>query len=404
MMTIVKKQWVRIGVLLAIAAILFFIFDEVSAPAANNARFKEAANGEELIIPNQGGNFEGHTPRGFAGMGTGLFAGDNLNPRFPEGDGVQAFLTFDITTLKGAEFDSVILSSDAAHVRGTPFEDLGNLIVDSVVYDSFSSALWNTPSRAGVCTLATEASDAVSCDVTDAVRAALEDDARRVQFRLRFETAGDSDGVPDMVLFYTTNSNTNEPGIFRLRIEGSSAKRESGREQKKEQEQSVLHVPVVAHLIKGSAEASTRRNQAGLEELFARTQTIWSQANVVLDVSFEEVMLNDALVNAIAAGDFNLLYTLVQNDDSRFHIFYVGDILGPNGIALAPQIALIADKTSVDDFRATAHEIGHLLGLEHTTDSRSRLMFPGANGRTLTRDEALIAREHARAIEQQVRL
>jgi len=400
MMATVKKQWIPIGVLLAIAAILFFIFDEAAAPSVLDTRPQSAANGEELIILNQGGNLEGHTPRGFAGMGTGLFAGDNLNPRFPEGDGVQTFLTFDITTLKGAEFDSVLLASDVAHVQETPFEDLGNLIAESVVYNAFSPALWNIPSQGLACTLATEATSAVSCDVTDAVRAALESDSKFLQLRIRFERAGDSDGTPDMVLFYTTNSNINEPGIFHLRVKGSSAGREAGQEN----EQSVLHVPVVAHLVKKSSEASTSRDQAGLEQLFARAQTIWSQANVALDVSFEETTLDDSLVNAVATGNFNLLYALVPDNDPRLHVFYVSDLLGPNGIALAPQIALIADKTSVDDFRATAHEIGHLLGLEHANESRLRLMFPGANGRTLTRDEALIAREYARAIEQQAQL
>ena len=46
-------------------------------------------------IENQGGSLEGHTPRGFAGMGTGLFVGDNLNPGFPNDDGVQTWLTVD---------------------------------------------------------------------------------------------------------------------------------------------------------------------------------------------------------------------------------------------------------------------------------------------------------------------
>ena len=49
-----------------------------------------------LVVTNQGGSLEGHTPRGFAGTGTGLFAGDNLNPAFPEGDGVQFLLTFEL--------------------------------------------------------------------------------------------------------------------------------------------------------------------------------------------------------------------------------------------------------------------------------------------------------------------
>ena len=40
------------------------------------------------VVPNHGGGLEGHTPTGFAGSGTGLFAGDNLNSSFPEGQGV----------------------------------------------------------------------------------------------------------------------------------------------------------------------------------------------------------------------------------------------------------------------------------------------------------------------------
>ena len=284
-------------------------------------------------------------------------------------------------------------------MQGTPFEDLGNLIAESVVYDAFSPALWNIPSQGRACTLAAEANSAVSCDVTAAVRAALESDSKFLQLRIRFERAGDSDGAPDMVLFYTTNSNTNEPGIFRLEARRSSAERKP----ESVQEKSVFHIPVVAHLVKKSAEAGSGREQAELTELFARAESIWSKAGIALDVSFEETTLNDSLINAVATGNFDLLYVLVPDNDPRLHVFYVSDLLGPNGIALAPQVALIADKTSVDDFRATAHEIGHLLGLEHTTDSPSRLMFPGANGRALTASEILLARKNAQALEERAR-
>jgi hypothetical protein len=47
-------------------------------------------------IPNRGDDTEGHTPRGFPGSGTGPFTGDNLNSSFPDGDGVQMYLTFDL--------------------------------------------------------------------------------------------------------------------------------------------------------------------------------------------------------------------------------------------------------------------------------------------------------------------
>ena len=382
------RQWIGFAALAAVAVLLLFLFDEAgTVPADTTATSAtQFTAGAEVVIPNQGGSLEGHTPRGFSGSGTGLFVGDNLNPSFPEGDGVQAFLTFDISTLQETEFDSVVLTSGAVHIQGTPFKDLGHLIVESVAYDTFSRALWNSPSQGEACTLATEASDTVSCDVTEAVRTALESGSELAQFRVRFEKAGDSDGAPDMVLFYKRNSNTNEVGIFTLR-----AQREK---------QSLIHIPVVAHLVKGSAEASTRRSEAELEKLFAQAQNIWSQAGIVLDVSFEETTLTESLINASAVGNFEQLYALLPQNDRRFHIFYISDLVGPNGIALAPQVALVADQTSVDDFRATAHEIGHLLGLGHTTESRSRLMFPGANGRTLVPEEISLTRKNAQTLTQ----
>ena len=49
----------------------------------------------EVSLENIGsGDMEGHTPRGFQGQGTGLFIGDNLNPNFPDGDGVHAYISF----------------------------------------------------------------------------------------------------------------------------------------------------------------------------------------------------------------------------------------------------------------------------------------------------------------------
>ena len=47
---------------------------------------------------------------------------------------------------------------------------------------------------------------------------ALDDERPNVQFRLRFDRAGDGDGSPDLAMFFITNSNTNEPGIFELEI------------------------------------------------------------------------------------------------------------------------------------------------------------------------------------------
>ena len=66
------------------------------APSRPSDAIDQTSIRKVILLQNQGGSMEGHTPRGFRGMGTGLFAGDNLNQRFPDGDGVQLFLTFDL--------------------------------------------------------------------------------------------------------------------------------------------------------------------------------------------------------------------------------------------------------------------------------------------------------------------
>ena len=168
----------------------------------------------------QGAVMEGHTPRGFRGSGTGLFVGDNLNPNFPDGDGVQAFLTFDLANVPRGPVVAAVLRSDHASSQGSPYRDLGPLTAEEVRYDAFSPDLWNLPPVTGgvSCLLATSAANSVQCDVRDAVQLALDDGRALIQFRLRFERAGDGDGSPDLAMFFITNSNTNEPGIFELEL------------------------------------------------------------------------------------------------------------------------------------------------------------------------------------------
>ena len=154
-------------------------------------------------------------------MGTGLFAGNNLNPNLPNDDGVQIFLTFDLEDLAARDVLSATLRSTNMHLRGSPFEGLGPLRAQEVRYDRFSSALWDLSPLAGghTCTLATEESDDVRCDITDVVRRSVEDGYAYAQLRLRMEKAGDGDGSADLALFFKTDSNTNEPGIFEIEIE-----------------------------------------------------------------------------------------------------------------------------------------------------------------------------------------
>lgn len=168
-----------------------------------------------LKIQNHGGSMEGHTPRGFAGSGTGLFAGDNLNSRFPDGEGVQIWLTFDTSGLASAPTRAV-LSSRALTVRGTPFTDLGAFQAEPVSYEAFGPELFDDPPIGEAVTCDRVGDRGIECDVTDAVARAVEAGEGHVQFRLKFDTAGDSDGEADLAMFFVADSNDNEPGIFTL--------------------------------------------------------------------------------------------------------------------------------------------------------------------------------------------
>jgi hypothetical protein len=192
-------------------ALLFLAGCASTAPLAN------LTVGPDLPyqLVNHGGSLEGHTPRGFAGSGTGLFAGDNLNPNFPADDGVQIWLTFPLP-IALAEPAEAILRSDALDPHGTPFADLGTLFAEPVTYDRFTPEIFDLPpdGEPVECTRTGESS--VECDVSESVTSAIRDGATRVQFRLKFEAVSDGDGEPDLARFFRSDPNANEPGIFTI--------------------------------------------------------------------------------------------------------------------------------------------------------------------------------------------
>ncbi len=186
-----------------------------------NTSLAQDSTSNTIVIHNNGTSaMEGHTPRGFQGMGTGLFVGDNLNPNFPNGDGVQTFLTFDLSEVPQNQIASATLRSRHVRFVGTPFADLGAMTAEEIRYDAFSSALWDLPALedGASCVFATSLDEPFECDVTAVVQNSLDDGYEFAQFRLLFDEAGDSDGEQDMVFFFITNPNMNEAGIFELEI------------------------------------------------------------------------------------------------------------------------------------------------------------------------------------------
>ena len=207
-----SRQFVGI---LALAIIAAACGSGGSDPTAGSA----STSGLPLSIPNTGTtDVEGHTPQGFAGSGVGLFVGDNLNADFPEGEGVQLWLTFDLGDLAEGALEQATITSEALSTSGTPFDDLGALRVAPVVFQSFGPEVFDIEPAVPATECSRSGESSLSCDATDAVQQALDNGAGRVQFRMRFDTPGDSDGSQDLAMFFLTDSNTNEPGIFTLEL------------------------------------------------------------------------------------------------------------------------------------------------------------------------------------------
>ena len=194
----------------------------ISAPASAASATQPTApptsstTPDVVTIANEGGALEGHTPTAFAGMGTGLFSGDNLNSGFPEGVGVQLYLTFALPP--GLDISSAQIVSDALHISGTPFEDLGRLVAEPIAYESFGPELFDLAAIGAPTECTITDGTTIRCDVSEALQMAAGDGKSEAQFRIRFEMPADNDGDQDLAMFYRTDSNTNEAGIFELVI------------------------------------------------------------------------------------------------------------------------------------------------------------------------------------------
>jgi len=158
----------------------------------------------------------------------------------------------------------------------------------------------------------------------------------------------------------------------------------------------IISVPVDVYIIKYDDESfSSTRDQENINEVFRKVNDLWSQANIKIDIK----KIENITVNEISYYyDLNLLLSnMVKSgnyDSNTINAYFAKNLNGPNGIAFPGNRIMVADRTSVYDYRATSHEIGHVLGLQHVGPV-SRLMAMGVNGFDLNKEEINIARGNA---------
>ncbi|MCH7604674.1 hypothetical protein IID24_01670 [Patescibacteria group bacterium] len=158
-----------------------------------------------------------------------------------------------------------------------------------------------------------------------------------------------------------------------------------------------MSVPLIVFVMLSDGPQGSERSEEDVRRLIENADRVWEQANIDLkikDIIFLEQTEEEIGLLFIASSLF--IQNIDEFDPFSINVFLLGNLNGLNGIAFGGlQTVAVADYTTVYDFRALAHEIGHVLDLGHIKEDTGRLMYQGANGFTLSLEEIMRARKAA---------
>ena len=162
----------------------------------------------------------------------------------------------------------------------------------------------------------------------------------------------------------------------------------------------VLTVPLTVFILTNNESNGSRRSNENARHLVENVSRLWSQASIMLEIkSLYRISTSDEEIENFYHTPGVFIRNVGKFDEATINVFLVGRLRGINGIAFGGiQSVAVADITTVYDFRALAHEIGHILGLNHVPVLRERLMFQGANGFLFSLEEIMQARESAKKL------
>ena len=157
-----------------------------------------------------------------------------------------------------------------------------------------------------------------------------------------------------------------------------------------------LTVPLTVFILRNQEANGSERTMSEVEVLVREASKIWEQASINLHIkNIYTVEKTDKELEGLLDSYYALFQSIEGFDSSTINVFLLARLRGINGIAFGGSRAVaVADYTSVYDFRALAHEVGHVLGLSHIQNPL-QLMHSGANGFDITLQEILKAREQA---------